>query len=106
MLSKVCSRSHGHPPGARSRAMISTKRAKSVGADVCRLRSSAAEPSVSMRNFQVNIRTSYNHPRYAHLARDFGRDHPPQHAIGFDAEALDIDANQSPLAEIDHRTHG
>src|SRR6266404_4864516 len=28
MVSKFCSRSHGHPPGARSRAMISTARSK------------------------------------------------------------------------------
>src|SRR5229473_4764902 len=33
MVSKFCSRSQGHPPGARRRCMISTSRANSAPAD-------------------------------------------------------------------------
>src|SRR5689334_10797835 len=54
MVSKVWSRSHGHPPGARRRAMISTSRAKPAAGDT-----SGSEGGMGIFRLACEVRGEY-----------------------------------------------
>src|SRR5579864_3294769 len=84
MVSKFCSRSQGQPPGARRRAMISTKRAKPAPADsLC---------SDMVRSLRVS--------------REFRNDHPFEHGGGRCTEAFDVEPNHRAFAEMHHGASG
>src|SRR5580704_3128301 len=65
MVSKVCSRSHGHPPGLRSRAIMAATRASASPVSACATSSSF--------NFASSTRSSLLSPHGHQRPIEFGK---------------------------------
>src|SRR5580658_7612577 len=99
MVSKFCSRSQGQPPGARSCAMISTRRAKaSPGSDFCTGNFRLAWSVCPLPDGRGSVECE----SWDQRLRELCGEHPLQHSLRLRAEAVDVDTDQGGFFELDH----